>query len=116
MHGRVRRGPPDDDPSAFNTVIAIREASPGVRLSDLLAEVPGLRISDAGMPLPPDQRESAFERFSHVRPPGGEDVPGAGLGLFLSRTMAQAQGGSLTMEASGQGGTMLAFRLPVEET
>lgn len=71
-----------------------------------------IRVRDNGPGLPPDLQAAAFERFTTVRPPGYDGVPGAGLGLYLGLIFAQAQGGSLSMEALAEGGTMLRLLLP----
>ena len=39
-----------------------------------------------------------FERFSSWRPPGYEETPGSGLGLFIARAHVLAHGGRMTLE------------------
>ena len=48
------------------------------------------------------------------RPPGYEDRPGTGLGLFICRAIARAHGGDASIADGPAGGTMLLVRLPVE--
>lgn len=89
------------------------DAPIGVRLrregDDALIEV-----SDRGPGIPPDKREAVFERFADWRPPGYEDRPGTGLGLFICRAIARAHGGDASIADGPAGGTMLVVRLPVE--
>jgi signal transduction histidine kinase len=73
-----------------------------------------LEVIDRGPGVPPDKREAVFERFADWRPPGYEDRPGAGLGLFISRAVARGQGGEASISDGPTGGTMLVIRLPVE--
>jgi signal transduction histidine kinase len=73
-----------------------------------------LEVIDRGPGVPPDKREAVFERFSDWRPPGYEDRPGAGLGLFISRAVARGHGGEASISDGPTGGTMLVIRLPVE--
>lgn len=71
-----------------------------------------IEIVDAGPGVPAERRDQVFERFTRWRPPGYEDVPGSGLGLFICRGIARAHGGEATLEVAPQGGTILRIRLP----
>jgi signal transduction histidine kinase len=73
-----------------------------------------IEVTDRGPGVPPDKREAVFERFADWRPPGYEDRPGTGLGLFISRTVARGHGGEASIADGPAGGTMLLVRLPVE--
>ena len=73
-----------------------------------------IEVTDRGPGVPPDKREAVFERFADWRPPDYEDRPGAGLGLFISRTVARAHGGDASIADGPAGGTMLVVRLPME--
>jgi signal transduction histidine kinase len=73
-----------------------------------------IEVVDRGPGIPPEKREAVFERFADWRPPGYEDRPGTGLGLFISRAIARAHGGDASIADGPAGGTMLIVRLPVE--
>lgn len=73
-----------------------------------------IEVTDGGPGVPPDKREAVFERFTDWRPPGYEDRPGTGLGLFISRAVAREHGGEASIADGPAGGTMLLVRLPVE--
>jgi signal transduction histidine kinase len=73
-----------------------------------------IQVTDHGPGVPPDKREAVFERFADWRPPGYEDRPGAGLGLFISRAVARGHAGEASISDGPTGGTMLVIRLPVE--
>lgn len=73
-----------------------------------------IEVTDRGPGIPPDRRETVFERFADWRPPGYEDRPGTGLGLFLCREIARAHGGEASTADGPAEGTMLTVRLPVE--
>ena len=66
-----------------------------------------VRISDHGVGVPDGLRRSLFEPFRRGRQQGVEDVAGTGLGLYISRELAIAHGGTLVLEqsASGEGST-----------
>lgn len=68
---------------------------------------PFVTVSDQGKGIAPRDRERIFDRF--VR---GTASNGAGLGLHLSRRLAEASGGSLTLDDSYQGrGARFILRL-----
>jgi len=73
-----------------------------------------IEVTDRGPGIPRDKRETVFERFADWRPPGYEDRPGTGLGLFISRAIAHEHGGEASVSDGPAGGTMLSVRLPVE--
>jgi signal transduction histidine kinase len=71
-----------------------------------------IEIVDAGPGVPPERRDQVFERFARWRPPGYEDAPGSGLGLFICRGIVREHGGDVTLDAAPEGGTILRIRLP----
>jgi two-component system, OmpR family, sensor kinase len=73
-----------------------------------------IEVTDHGPGIPRDKREAVFEPFADWRPPGYEDRPGTGLGLFIIRAIARGHGGYASVSDSPAGGTMLTVRLPVE--
>ena len=73
-----------------------------------------IEICDHGPGIPREQRGAVFEKFAAYRPSGYEEVPGAGLGLFLARAHAAAQRGALDVDDGVDGGTMLRLTLPTE--
>lgn len=73
-----------------------------------------IEVIDRGPGIPPERREAVFQRFADWRPPGYEDRPGTGLGLFICREIARAHGGDASIADGPAEGTMLIVRLPVE--
>lgn len=71
-----------------------------------------IEIVDGGPGVPPERRDQVFERFARWRPPGYEDAPGSGLGLFICRGIVREHGGDATLADAAQGGTILRIRLP----
>jgi two-component system sensor histidine kinase KdpD len=68
-------------------------------------------ISDRGAGVPAGHRERIFQPF--YRAPGTPpDVGGAGLGLAISRRLAEAQHGTLAYEPRPAGGSIFTLRLP----
>ena len=72
------------------------------------------RVADRGPGVPEDERERIFQPF-YRRPGTSPDVGGAGLGLSISRRLAEAQGGTLTVEARPGGGSTFVFDLPAAD-
>ena len=73
-----------------------------------------VEVQDRGPGIAPEHRDGAFERFARFRPAGYEEVPGTGLGLFISRSHVRAHGGEISIEDPPEGGTMLRITLPTE--
>jgi signal transduction histidine kinase len=73
-----------------------------------------VRVADNGAGIPERERERVFERFHRSSDPAFRHVTGTGLGLFIGRQLAEAHGGSLTIERSTPDeGTVFALALPV---
>ena len=70
-----------------------------------------VRIRDSGPGIPTEHHEQIFEKFGRA---GGAAKPGTGLGLFLSRSFAEAHGGSLEVESEPGEGAVFTLRLPVD--
>lgn len=65
-----------------------------------MAEV---RVHDDGPGLPPEHLEAVFEPFYRVETSRNRDTGGTGLGLSVARSLAEAQGASLTLHNRYEG-------------
>ncbi|MFL5358549.1 ATP-binding protein [Archangium sp.] len=66
-------------------------------------------VRDSGVGIAPEDQERIFEEFVQVEGPHQQGVKGTGLGLPLSRRLAEQLGGSLTVESEpGRGSTFHA--------
>src|SRR3984893_3495351 len=73
-----------------------------------------VRVADNGAGISASDRERVFERFQRTNDPVFRHVSGTGLGLFISRQLAEGHGGSLAIESSTPGeGTVFALALPI---
>jgi signal transduction histidine kinase len=73
-----------------------------------------LRVSDSGIGMRPEDVPRAFEPFTQLEALLNRRFPGSGLGLYLSRALAEAQGASLALEPAPGGGTLAVLRFPPE--
>lgn len=71
-----------------------------------------VEVADEGVGIAPEHVPHVFERFR--RPGADPSVRGMGLGLYLSRLLVTAQGGSIAARSAGVGkGAVFAITLPV---
>jgi signal transduction histidine kinase len=76
-----------------------------------------LAVTDAGPGVPPGDRERVFERFTQLDSGATRLAGGVGLGLYIARQLANAQGGELLLtdtDPPGQG-ARFELRLPMAE-
>jgi signal transduction histidine kinase len=73
-----------------------------------------IQVVDNGVGLSEDERARVFHPFNRTSDPAFGGVPGSGLGLYVSRQLAEANQGSLTVERTEPGlGTCFALDLPL---
>jgi signal transduction histidine kinase len=71
-------------------------------------------VHDNGVGIAPERHERIFERFSRVPEAGAGRASGLGLGLSISRDLAELNGGELLLERSAPGeGSTFVLRLPL---
>src|SRR5438552_1182049 len=86
---------------------------PWVKLTVVGDGGPALIIEDRGVGIAREKQDKVFELFFRIDDPGLGPQPGTGLGLFISRELAERHGGSLTLEHSEVGkGSTFVLRLP----
>ncbi|WP_375769687.1 response regulator [Archangium gephyra] len=70
------------------------------------------QVSDTGIGIAPQHHAHIFEEFTQVESPLQKQVKGTGLGLALSRRLAEFLGGSLTVQSAPGRGSTFTFTLP----
>ena len=92
---------------------AVKFTPPGGRVrveADATAEHVRIRVSDTGPGIPAEELPHIFDRFWHSR--RNAAVPSSGLGLAIALGIANAHGGSLTVESEVGRGSTFVFTLP----
>ncbi len=72
-------------------------------------------VSDSGMGISLRDQEQIFSRFHRVGEATSQAIPGAGLGLYISRAIIEAHGGRIWVESTLREGSTFSFSLPREE-
>ena len=90
---------------------AIRHSPTGgvVRVTASFGMQASITVADQGPGVAPDDAERIFERFEQVEPHG----VGAGLGLAISRRLAQQMGGDIGLESKAGEGARFTLTLPL---
>jgi len=70
-----------------------------------------LRVADNGAGMTPEEARRAFEPF--FRAPRFRDQPGSGLGLSIVKRVAEASGGSVSVESTVGEGSTFTLRVPL---
>jgi signal transduction histidine kinase len=71
-----------------------------------------IRVRDTGMGIPDDRLRSIFEPFVQAGRALNRTHEGVGLGLAISRDLARAMGGDITVESEVGRGSVFTVTLP----
>lgn len=74
-----------------------------------------LRVSDTGIGLSPGEQDKIFQRFYRSAEARSGAEGGAGLGLCIARSIAEAHGGKVEVESSPGRGSTFTVLLPMAE-
>ena len=72
-----------------------------------------LGVADTGPGIADDDRERIFGQFERLAERVAPATEGTGLGLYLSRRLAEQLGGTIRVEPRGPRGSVFVLRLPV---
>jgi signal transduction histidine kinase len=79
--------------------------------AELVGEFALAHVSDTGPGIPAEKLESIFEPFVQLTSGLTERQGGVGLGLAISRDLARAMGGDLTVESTENVGSRFTLML-----
>ena len=89
-------------PRGGRVVVAASVGQPADRIT--------IHVTDTGPGIPPADQKRIFDRFVQLDP--ARRGAGTGLGLAIARWIAEAHGGTLTLEASDRTGSTFCISLP----
>ena len=72
-------------------------------------------VRDSGIGIAPEDQQRIFEKFFRSEDPKAREAPGAGLGLNITRSLVEMQGGRIWFESQYRQGTTFHFTVPVAE-
>ena len=105
------RGVPSTIERAVSNLLdnAAKWSPPGGEI-DVVVRNGELAVRDRGPGIAEEDVPFVFDRF--YRAPSARSMPGSGLGLAIVRQVAEAHGGTVSVEAPTDGGTRMRLTLP----
>lgn len=99
----------------INNALTYSDHAPTLRIQARRdASQVAITVADDGSGVAPADQARIFERFARSTDRLSRAKPGSGLGLYLSRGLAEQMGGSLQLQASQPGkGSTFVLRLPL---
>ena len=101
--GNLVRNAVKFSPDGGKVAILVREAG-------VMAEI---EVTDQGIGIPIGEQEQVFDRFYQVDSGETRSFQGSGLGLYITRELVEAMGGTVTMESEPGLGSTFRFTLPL---
>jgi signal transduction histidine kinase len=71
-----------------------------------------LEVADTGIGIASGEQERLFERFFRASTASEHQIPGTGLGLYITRAIVDAHGGSIAVRSDPGEGTSFCVELP----
>lgn len=75
-----------------------------------------LEIEDEGIGVPQEEANRIFGRFYRGSHPAVKQVEGSGVGLYLTRRILEAQGGTVSVKPAPEKGSIFTVHLPLPES
>ncbi len=72
-------------------------------------------VSDTGIGMAPKDLAKLFTKFFRSEDPAVRDMPGTGLGLCITKSLVELQGGEMEVESRLGEGTTFTFTMPVAD-
>lgn len=74
-----------------------------------------LWVKDNGIGMTPEDQQKMFQKFFRSEDPKAREAPGTGLGLNITKSLVEMQGGRIWFESEFRKGTTFHFTIPVAE-
>jgi len=75
-----------------------------------------MSVQDTGYGISPEDQKKIFLKFFRSEDQNVRDAPGTGLGLNITRTLVEMQGGAIWFDSELTKGTTFHFTIPVTES
>jgi signal transduction histidine kinase len=72
-------------------------------------------VKDSGIGMTIEDQQRIFQKFFRSEDPKAREAPGTGLGLNITRSLVEMQGGKIWFESEYRKGTTFHFTVPVAE-
>ena len=72
-----------------------------------------IEVEDTGIGIPAAELPRVFERFFRSSAATEQAIPGTGLGLVISKAIAEAHGGTIAVRSQAGRGTCFRVELPL---
>ena len=79
------------------------------------ARVVHIWVKDNGIGLSAEDQQKMFQKFFRSEDPKAREAPGTGLGLNITKSLVEMQGGKIWFESEYRKGTTFHFTVPVAE-
>ena len=79
------------------------------------AKVIHISVKDSGIGITPENQKKIFQKFFRADDQKVRDIPGTGLGLNITKTLVEMQGGQIWFESVVDVGTTFHYTIPVVE-
>jgi signal transduction histidine kinase len=76
-------------------------------------QVVHLWVKDSGIGIKPEDQKKIFQKFFRSEDPKAREVPGTGLGLNITKSMVELQGGSIWFESEFRKGSIFHLFIPI---
>lgn len=96
---------------------ALKFSAPGSPVRVRVDDGPMLQVAveDEGSGIAPEDLDKLFEKFSRPSRTNGSNVHGHGLGLYICKSMIEAQGGTIAVRSTPGRGTTFSYTIPKAE-
>jgi signal transduction histidine kinase len=74
-----------------------------------------VEVEDDGIGIPAGEQDRLFQRFFRSSTATEQAIPGTGLGLVISRAIAEAHGGSIDVRSDAGSGACFRVELPLDQ-
>lgn len=96
-------------------IIVEAETSPNRWEINGAPKVVHITVKDSGIGISPEDQKKIFQKFFRSDDPKTREAPGTGLGLNITRSLVELQGGKIWFESEFRKGTTFHFTAPISD-